>query len=195
MALQRDPARRYETAQLFARDLERLRRGQRPIARLPNPAQRAAAWVRRHPFASSTMALLSAASVVIVALAADVRSGTAADRARLMAEEAKRIAYEDPDAGLRLAMAARATTTEPVPEALVAIQAALAADQAEYSIEPFARPVADVRFAPDGRLARVSVGRRGGRSRLARRDGRGWQSASHAQRTALGGVWVLPVHA
>ena len=38
-----------------------------------------------------------------------------------------------------------------VPEALVAIQSALAADQPEFTIAPFARPIAGICFSPDDR--------------------------------------------
>jgi len=48
-ALDKDPARRYATAQAFADDLRRVRRHEPVLARRPGPLLRARRWAQRHP--------------------------------------------------------------------------------------------------------------------------------------------------
>ncbi|HEU4418268.1 MAG TPA: WD40 repeat domain-containing serine/threonine protein kinase, partial [Planctomycetota bacterium] len=148
-ALARDPQRRYQTARLFAEELGRLRAGASPLARLPGPLERTLRWVRRYPFASSLMALLSLAVLGIAAMALTMRAGARVDRARLQAVDAQRLVNHEPAQALAKALAAY--DQSPVPEALVAIQAALAADQPAYTIPSFAQAITGIAFSADDR--------------------------------------------
>ena len=148
-ALARDPQRRYQTARLFAEELGRLRAGASPLARLPGPLERTLRWVRRYPFASSLMALLSLAVLGIAAMALTMRAAARVDRARLQAVDAQRLVNHEPAQALAKALAAY--DQSPVPEALVAIQAALAADQPAYTIPPFAQAITGIAFSADDR--------------------------------------------
>ena len=88
-ALEKDPARRYQSASDLAADLERLRRNQPVEAGPPSRRYRAGRFVRRHRTA------VVAASVVVVALLAGIALATTgfvrARRAQVRAEnEARR---------------------------------------------------------------------------------------------------------
>jgi tetratricopeptide (TPR) repeat protein len=61
-AMERDPARRYGSAQEFADDLERFLRGERVLARVPGPLRRAGRWCAQRP-------LTSALAIAVIALA------------------------------------------------------------------------------------------------------------------------------
>jgi WD40 repeat protein/tRNA A-37 threonylcarbamoyl transferase component Bud32 len=62
--LEKDPARRYATAQALADELNRFLKGEPILARPVSPAEQAWRWCRRHP------ALASLAATVVVALIA-----------------------------------------------------------------------------------------------------------------------------
>jgi serine/threonine-protein kinase len=64
--LQKDPARRYDSARALADDLERWRAGQPILARPTTPWQRAAKWARRHPERALLLALPLCAVVGLV---------------------------------------------------------------------------------------------------------------------------------
>ncbi len=62
--LQKEPERRYISAQALAEDLERYVRGEAPLARRPGPLVRSARWCKRHPaatvlFGSAAITLIS----------------------------------------------------------------------------------------------------------------------------------------
>jgi serine/threonine-protein kinase len=85
-ALQKSPARRYESARAFAEDLRRYLAGSRPLARIPrSDAPRRLA--RRHPFAVAAAAALVLAGGLAAATALRMR-GHAAALAREAAEVA-----------------------------------------------------------------------------------------------------------
>ena len=64
MCLEKEPARRYGSAELLAEDLERWLRHEPIHARQSSPAQRFGKWVRRHP---ATAALLLLCSLAVLA--------------------------------------------------------------------------------------------------------------------------------
>ncbi len=88
-ALEREPARRYESAAALADDLEAILES-RPIrARPPGPLSIAIKWTRRHPWPAALAATLVALGVFLVAqqaVAANRRSG----QSREALEEARR---------------------------------------------------------------------------------------------------------
>jgi hypothetical protein len=67
-ALDKDPERRYATADAFADDLERFLRSESILAHPPTRRRRAALWIRRHPARTTGYAAL-AALVLVVAMA------------------------------------------------------------------------------------------------------------------------------
>ncbi len=88
VAMDRDPVRRYATAQAFAEDLERFLQ-HRPIAARPiGPFLRAVRWSQRHPAAATAITLLLVALVATPFLvqwsrgAADQQIATAKEQAR-----------------------------------------------------------------------------------------------------------------
>jgi tetratricopeptide (TPR) repeat protein len=88
-ALERDPARRYATAELFAADLEAFVAG-RPIAARPVGSWgRILRWTKREPRQALLAGTLSIAALaltlvagILIASRADVRAGRAAQRAK-----------------------------------------------------------------------------------------------------------------
>jgi hypothetical protein len=61
--LEKDPARRYQSAQALAEDLGRFREG-RPVLARPTPArERLAKWARRHPAVAALVAVLAVGAV------------------------------------------------------------------------------------------------------------------------------------
>jgi serine/threonine-protein kinase len=87
--LQKDPQRRYESAQALAEDLERWQTGEPIAARRPSPVQRLGRWVQRHPRTATTLA-----TVALIAAAAWMTW----DRQRLQAEAASRQVAEQAEA-------------------------------------------------------------------------------------------------
>ena len=59
--LQKEPARRYESAEALADDLTRYLRGEPILARRTNPVVRGLKWGRRHPLAAAILATIIAA--------------------------------------------------------------------------------------------------------------------------------------
>jgi serine/threonine protein kinase/formylglycine-generating enzyme required for sulfatase activity len=67
-ALEKAPARRYQSASAFARDLRATLTGQAVIARWPGPFERALRRIRREPWKAIALALVSVALCVAFAL-------------------------------------------------------------------------------------------------------------------------------
>lgn len=61
--LQKEPERRYISAEALAEDLERYLRGEAPLARRPRLYDHAARWCKRHPAAT---ALFGSAAVILI---------------------------------------------------------------------------------------------------------------------------------
>jgi eukaryotic-like serine/threonine-protein kinase len=83
MAMRKEPARRYKSAEQFAEDLSRYLNGQPVIARPDTPAYRAAKFIRRH------MAVVGAIAGLFVVLAGVITTAwqaQQADRARSAAQ-------------------------------------------------------------------------------------------------------------
>jgi WD40 repeat protein len=65
--LEKDPARRYGSAEALANDLERWLRGEPIRARRSSPWERTLKWVRRHPAAAALLVVSALASLLLVA--------------------------------------------------------------------------------------------------------------------------------
>ncbi len=99
-ALEKEPIQRYATAEAFAEDLERVLRGEPPLARPLGGLERGLRWMRRNPVAARALA----ASLAVMVGA----GGFAAWRSRtstLEALEAARLGGEAKALELRLRMA------------------------------------------------------------------------------------------
>ncbi len=80
-ALEKDPARRYQSAAAMADDLRAIIEFRPISARPPGPAGRAWRWARRHPGPAAAIASISLAAVVVGALAV-VRDREGSERTR-----------------------------------------------------------------------------------------------------------------
>ncbi len=154
-ALERDPAKRYATAQALADDLELVRAGQRPLARLPGPWRRTCRWVARHPLPSVLLVVLSSALLGILLLAgrlgrerrdADARASEA--NARNLATRARALVAADPHVALHLAL--QAYDQGASREAAAAVQAALAAERTAVELEGHRGRIIALQFSGDG---------------------------------------------
>ncbi len=87
--LQKEPARRYATAQDLADDLRRFREHKPVVARPVGAGERGAKWVRRHPTAAAlvVVAAVSAASLAGLGLAWYAREVNESARRQLVALE------------------------------------------------------------------------------------------------------------
>lgn len=66
--LEKDPARRYMSAQMMADELARFRRGESILARRPQAPERVLRWCRRYPLSAALMGCLILVMVVAVGL-------------------------------------------------------------------------------------------------------------------------------
>ncbi len=108
--LQKDPARRYQTATELADDLGRFRRGE-PILARPLPAVvRGLRWAKRHP-AVSAVAATAAAAVLGVVVILGVSAKRLADANEQKEKEARTAREQKVEADRLRAEAERATAT------------------------------------------------------------------------------------
>jgi WD40 repeat protein len=181
--LEKEPARRFASAEALAQDLARFLAGAPIRARPAGPAERALKWMKRHPTAT---ALLAVTVLGILAFAANEnRRANEADHLRLQAlEEQQRTAkvnadrlldqqYEshfkdalliasdrDRRAGWRargLEMIRKAAAIRQAPalrDQAIQLLAGLDAHNEGWTVA--ASPRADLTFAPDGKLLLVS---------------------------------------
>jgi WD40 repeat protein len=160
--LEKDPARRYATAEALADDLDRWRTG-RPIAARPTGSiARARKWVRRNPLvaglAASAASLLMLTAVVstvaAVRLAASGRSLAASARSSqglYLAAQSELVRPTNP--GLALVLALDGAERNPSPIAHNAVLAALEANDELRTLVGHEGKVTTVVVAPDGRTA------------------------------------------
>jgi hypothetical protein len=130
--LEKDPARRYASAQALADDLGRYLAGEPILARPVGASRRAWMWCRRNPWRASALASTAVAIVAVVVLSLLYADQTR--RGRLLAESAKAEAlrtalagfHQTADSSLALAKMMRYTSGEPEPRrrAMEAIQRA-----------------------------------------------------------------------
>jgi WD40 repeat protein/tRNA A-37 threonylcarbamoyl transferase component Bud32 len=130
--LEKDPARRFASAQALADDLDRYLAGEPILARPVGASRRAWMWCRRNPWRASALASTALAIVAVVVLSLLYADQTR--RGRLVAESAKAEAlrtalaglHQTADSSLDLAKMMRYTRGEPEPRrrAMEAIQRA-----------------------------------------------------------------------
>jgi serine/threonine protein kinase len=73
MCLQRDPVLRYQTANQLIDDLERHRRSEPVLARPPATSYRLKKFVQRHRIAATALAVVAAATILVLFLAQEYR--------------------------------------------------------------------------------------------------------------------------
>lgn len=90
--LEKDPARRYASAEALAQDLERCLRGE-PITAAPaGPWLRASKWVRRHPATAALLGVVLCAAAGYVALLQTNERKLTRERDRALLQERRAIA-------------------------------------------------------------------------------------------------------
>jgi hypothetical protein len=167
--LNKDPARRYPTAQALAADLTRFLAGESIWARPAGTAERAARWARRRPAVAGLLVAL--ALVVAAALGTTTtlwRRAAAARDAEGLAradERAEREQAEARSAELLVANARYAWMTDDLDAARQALaECPPARRSADWSVlnracaasrllvPPLGTPIESIAFGPDGRL-------------------------------------------
>lgn len=129
-ALERDPARRYPTAQALAEDLRRLRLREPILARPLDRWRRALRWGRRHPVVCVAALLLTAGFLVSLALLREVwRSRDGLERANIGLERSNR----DLNAAQQAYRALSLSEVRPGEALRSAVEAARLAPQTEVS--------------------------------------------------------------
>ena len=94
-AMEKDPARRYQTAAALAEDLRRFATGRPILARRANVLERSLKWMRRHK--AATTALAAGLLVVVLGggLTWSVAESRAREAARLLGEAYEQLVYYD----------------------------------------------------------------------------------------------------
>ncbi len=191
-ALEKEPARRYPTAQEFADDLTRYLQDQSITARPPGPARRMARWIRHHRASAVGIGVaLAAATAVAGTLTvrsflqharrkALVESGEAEirrgewDRAAQFFTQAERLAPEDSS------ILARRKTSEALGRAAKALDRAQQARRRAASLAPIAVELSALASAKEARWGREQE-----LHDLKRRAREEEDEAMHAAREAL----------
>ncbi len=92
-AMEADPARRYQTAQAFAEDLERFLGFRTVRARAAGPLMRAARWVRRNALLTGLSVALALFALASLLAAWQFGVNRAVERERRVAQEASALAW------------------------------------------------------------------------------------------------------
>jgi eukaryotic-like serine/threonine-protein kinase len=87
--LEKDPARRYATAQAMAEDLDRCLKGERILARAPTMVDYSARWLRKHPRTALVFAVTCGVFMGLIALLGLQYKKVSEDNARLQQAIAK----------------------------------------------------------------------------------------------------------
>ena len=149
VAMDRDPARRYQTAADLAEDLRRVRQHE-PVRARPTPRLlRARRWVQRNPTISAVLVLLVAGLGIAIALNERAQRLLRASQASHLARASQDALEEDPM--LALLLAREAAQREPNAETLGQLVAALTADlpAAQWENNENKNPWLDVLVADD----------------------------------------------
>jgi len=94
-AIDKDPARRYDTAASMADDLRRFAEGRPILSYRPGPASRAVRYVRRHKAATLVVASLAVATAGMVGFAAKATSSRITEADRLLQGAYEQLVYSD----------------------------------------------------------------------------------------------------
>ncbi len=123
--LEKDPARRYASAEALADDLRRWRQGKPILARPVGPIERAGKWCRRQPMLAALIAtvILLAAALAVLATAAAFRLANERNEALAQRERAGRI---DREHKLALVDSLMTATPDSVPYILETLRPAAA---------------------------------------------------------------------
>jgi serine/threonine protein kinase len=87
--LEKDPARRYPTAQALAEDLDRCLKGERILAKAPTVLDHSFGWLRKHPRTALVFAVTCSVLIGLIALLGLQYQKVAGDNARLQQAIAK----------------------------------------------------------------------------------------------------------
>ena len=85
-AMEKDPARRYQSARAFAADLRRHLAGEPIVAKPAGVATKLAKWMRRHPAIAATGAVAVLSAVALAAVVIGTASARAAEKRREVAD-------------------------------------------------------------------------------------------------------------
>jgi eukaryotic-like serine/threonine-protein kinase len=153
--LDKDPPRRYPSAEALADDLDRWRTGKPITARPTGAAGRVWKWARRNPVVAAlsvSVGLLLGATVVVSVLAA-LRLAAAARSSQGLYLAAQSELMRSSNPGLALVLALEGAERHP---GLIANNAVLAAQEVNHELRTLighSGKVTMVAVAPDGRLA------------------------------------------
>jgi WD40 repeat protein len=148
-ALEKDPARRYETAAAFAAELRRVRAREPVRARRAGPLLRARRWCQRNPLGATLVAVLLTAAVSAWLLLLQVQGSLRRARAATLASFSREVGETDAVLGLLAALEAHAQA--PGPEPVSAVLGALLRSHEVRRFDGHARAVWRVAFGPGGR--------------------------------------------
>ena len=93
--LEREPGKRYETAEILADDLDRWLEGKAVLARRPSPRERLTRWAHRHRFALRTAAVVVLIGTISLAALQNERADHAEARQRAESEARAALALQN----------------------------------------------------------------------------------------------------